>query len=105
MTRSKIRRLGGLAIHPWCTDTTAVGRGQPPRPQTPRSRKVPRRLALSEKTGSAKYRGSSYPRSRAEAWQPRLAPWQQAGVTETAYQPGGPDIPRDLAAFARVAGL
>jgi hypothetical protein len=28
-----------------------------------------------------------------------------AGVTEVAYQPMGPDIPRELAAFARAAGL
>lgn len=27
------------------------------------------------------------------------------GVTEIAYQPAGPDIPRELAAFARMAGL
>jgi hypothetical protein len=26
------------------------------------------------------------------------------GVTEIAYQPAGPDIPRELTAFARMAG-
>ena len=27
------------------------------------------------------------------------------GVTEIAYQPSGPDIPRELTAFARMAGI
>jgi len=29
----------------------------------------------------------------------------QRGVTEIAFQPAGPDIPRELTAFARMAGL
>jgi len=41
----------------------------------------------------------------AAAWRERLARWQQEGTTEVAYQPAGPDIPRELAAFARMAGL
>ena len=41
----------------------------------------------------------------AEAWQARLAQWEKDGVTEIAYQPAGPDIPRELRAFARMAGL
>jgi 5,10-methylenetetrahydromethanopterin reductase len=35
----------------------------------------------------------------------RLQALTAAGVTEVAYQPMGPDIPRELAAFAAVAGL
>jgi 5,10-methylenetetrahydromethanopterin reductase len=41
----------------------------------------------------------------AEAWQARLAQWEQDGVTEIAYQPAGPDIPRELQTFAQTAGL
>ena len=35
----------------------------------------------------------------------RLRALTLAGITEIAYQPIGPDIPRELAAFARAAGL
>jgi 5,10-methylenetetrahydromethanopterin reductase len=35
----------------------------------------------------------------------RLAQLTSAGVTEIAYQPMGPDIPRELAALAAAAGL
>jgi 5,10-methylenetetrahydromethanopterin reductase len=35
----------------------------------------------------------------------RLRALVPAGITEVAYQPMGPDIPRELAAFARAAGL
>jgi 5,10-methylenetetrahydromethanopterin reductase len=35
----------------------------------------------------------------------RLRVLAAAGITEVAYQPMGPDIPRELAAFARAAGL
>jgi 5,10-methylenetetrahydromethanopterin reductase len=35
----------------------------------------------------------------------RLAKLSSAGVSEIAYQPMGPDIPRELAAFAEAAGL
>lgn len=35
----------------------------------------------------------------------RLEQLAANGVTEVAYQPAGPDIPRELRAFARVAGL
>ena len=34
----------------------------------------------------------------------RLRALASAGVTEVAYQPMGPDIPRELAAFAVAAG-
>ena len=34
----------------------------------------------------------------------RLRALTSAGITEVAYQPMGPDIPRELAAFARAAG-
>lgn len=37
--------------------------------------------------------------------QARLQRLEQAGATEVAYQPAGPDIPRELRAFAEVAGL
>jgi 5,10-methylenetetrahydromethanopterin reductase len=40
-----------------------------------------------------------------EAQRARLAQLEQRGVTEVAYQPAGPDIPRELTAFARMAGL
>ena len=35
----------------------------------------------------------------------RLVEFETAGVTEVAYQPAGPDIGRELAAFAAAAGL
>jgi 5,10-methylenetetrahydromethanopterin reductase len=35
----------------------------------------------------------------------RLRALTAAGITEVAYQPMGPDIPRELAAFAAAAGL
>jgi 5,10-methylenetetrahydromethanopterin reductase len=36
----------------------------------------------------------------AEGWQKRLAQLREGGVTEIAYQPAGPDIPRELESFA-----
>jgi 5,10-methylenetetrahydromethanopterin reductase len=41
----------------------------------------------------------------AEAQRNRLAQLVQQGVTEVVYQPAGPDIPRELRAFAAMAGL
>jgi len=41
----------------------------------------------------------------AEAWRARLAGMESRGVTEVTYQPAGPDIPRELRAFAQMAGL
>jgi 5,10-methylenetetrahydromethanopterin reductase len=41
----------------------------------------------------------------ADAWRARLAGMQERGVTEVVYQPAGPDIPREMRAFAQVAGL
>jgi 5,10-methylenetetrahydromethanopterin reductase len=35
----------------------------------------------------------------------RMDDLARRGVTEIAYQPAGPDVPRELAAFARMAGL
>ena len=35
----------------------------------------------------------------------RLRALTAAGITEVAYQPMGPDIPRELSAFAAAAGL
>jgi 5,10-methylenetetrahydromethanopterin reductase len=40
----------------------------------------------------------------ASEWRRRFARWEQAGVTEVAYQPAGPDIRRELEAFAAAAG-
>jgi 5,10-methylenetetrahydromethanopterin reductase len=40
-----------------------------------------------------------------EAWQQRLRDVEAAGVTELIYQPAGDDIPRELTAFASMAGL
>jgi 5,10-methylenetetrahydromethanopterin reductase len=40
----------------------------------------------------------------AGGWRERLASLEAHGATEIAYQPAGPDIPRELEAFARVAG-
>jgi 5,10-methylenetetrahydromethanopterin reductase len=40
----------------------------------------------------------------AEAWRGRLAAMEARGVTEVTYQPAGPDIPRELRAFAEMAG-
>jgi 5,10-methylenetetrahydromethanopterin reductase len=40
-----------------------------------------------------------------EEFRSRLARWRDEGMTEIAYQPAGPDIPRELRAFARMAGL
>jgi len=36
------------------------------------------------------------------AWRERLAEMESQGATEIAYQPAGPDIPRELEAFASV---
>jgi len=41
----------------------------------------------------------------AAAWREQLARFEAEGVTEVAYQPAGPEIERELAAFARMAGL
>jgi 5,10-methylenetetrahydromethanopterin reductase len=38
-----------------------------------------------------------------EAWREKLAPLSEAGVTEIAYQPVGPDVARELEAFAEMA--
>ena len=35
----------------------------------------------------------------------RLSELESAGATEIAYQPAGPDIPRELRAFGQMAGL
>jgi 5,10-methylenetetrahydromethanopterin reductase len=40
-----------------------------------------------------------------EAWQQRLRDVEAAGATELIYQPAGPDISRELEAFASMAGL
>lgn len=37
----------------------------------------------------------------AQAWRERLAHLEEAGATEIAYQPAGPDVPRELEAFAK----
>jgi 5,10-methylenetetrahydromethanopterin reductase len=39
------------------------------------------------------------------AWQQRLRDVEAAGATELIYQPAGDDIPRELTAFAQMAGL
>ncbi|MBI1737221.1 MAG: LLM class flavin-dependent oxidoreductase [Candidatus Rokubacteria bacterium] len=41
----------------------------------------------------------------AAALRPRMDELATRGVTEIAYQPAGPDIPRELTAFARMAGV
>jgi 5,10-methylenetetrahydromethanopterin reductase len=41
----------------------------------------------------------------AAGWRERLSRWEQEGTSEVAFQPAGPDIPRELTAFARMAGL
>jgi 5,10-methylenetetrahydromethanopterin reductase len=41
----------------------------------------------------------------AAALRARMADLAARGVTEIAYQPAGPDIPRELTVFARMAGL
>jgi 5,10-methylenetetrahydromethanopterin reductase len=41
----------------------------------------------------------------AAAWRARLAESERLGVTEVVYQPAGPDIERELSAFAAMAGL
>jgi 5,10-methylenetetrahydromethanopterin reductase len=43
--------------------------------------------------------------SDAKAQRTRLSQLEERGVTEVAYQPAGPDIPRELHAFAVMAGL
>lgn len=37
----------------------------------------------------------------ASAWKDKLAEWEAGGATEIAYQPAGPDIPRELETFAK----
>jgi 5,10-methylenetetrahydromethanopterin reductase len=39
----------------------------------------------------------------AEGWRAKLTALEEAGATEVAYQPAGPDIPRELEAFATAA--
>ncbi|MGE3771965.1 MAG: LLM class flavin-dependent oxidoreductase [Gammaproteobacteria bacterium] len=39
------------------------------------------------------------------AWRDRIQALAAGGATEIAYQPAGPDIPRELEAFAKAAGL
>lgn len=41
----------------------------------------------------------------AETWRARLDDMEKDGVTEVVYQAAGPDIPRELTAFATMAGL
>ncbi|MBI2759839.1 MAG: hypothetical protein HYX51_00225 [Chloroflexi bacterium] len=41
----------------------------------------------------------------AEEFRARIGRMESDGVTEVAYQPAGPDIPRELRAFAKMAGL
>jgi len=41
----------------------------------------------------------------ADAWRARLSGIESRGATEVVYQPAGPDIPRELRAFAEMAGL
>ena len=41
----------------------------------------------------------------AAALRARIDQLAERGVTEIAFQPAGPDIPRELTAFARMAGL
>ena len=41
----------------------------------------------------------------APALRERLHQLASRGVTEIAYQPAGPDVPRELMAFARMAGI
>ena len=38
-------------------------------------------------------------------WRERVAMLESQGATEIAYQPAGPDIPRELRTFARAAGV
>ncbi|SNR65691.1 5,10-methylenetetrahydromethanopterin reductase [Haloechinothrix alba] len=35
------------------------------------------------------------------AWRDKIAEWEEGGATEIAYQPAGPDVPRELEAFAK----
>jgi 5,10-methylenetetrahydromethanopterin reductase len=49
-------------------------------------------------------RAFTYTGTRAEVAE-KLAASEAAGVTEIAFQPAGPDIPRELRAFAEAAGL
>ena len=41
--------------------------------------------------------------SPADTWRKRLAEMEAAGATEVAYQPAGPDIRHELAAFVAMA--
>src|SRR5262249_33998868 len=40
--------------------------------------------------------------SPAEGWQKRVSEFEEAGATEIAFQPAGPDIVRELESFAEV---
>jgi 5,10-methylenetetrahydromethanopterin reductase len=39
-----------------------------------------------------------------DGWHEKLAQLEEAGATAVAYQPAGPDVPRELEAFAKVCG-
>lgn len=41
----------------------------------------------------------------ADALRARIKELEAKGVTEIAFQPAGPDIPRELRAFAEMAGI
>jgi 5,10-methylenetetrahydromethanopterin reductase len=63
----------------------------------------PNEIDRSVLTGS--FIGKSTFTGEAAALRERMAALEARGVTEIAYQPAGPDIPRELTAFARMAGL
>ena len=41
----------------------------------------------------------------ADALRRRIGELEEVGVTEIAFQPAGPDVPRELRAFAGMAGI
>lgn len=61
--------------------------------------------AIDRRFVSGDFMAQSGVAAEAGAWRERLAEMETRGVTEVVYQPAGPDIPRELRAFAEVAGL
>jgi hypothetical protein len=49
--------------------------------------------------------GTRGPKGKAAALRARIDELGARGMTEIAYQPSGGDIPRELTAFARMAGI
>ncbi len=81
-----------------------AAKAAPRDPRRPPDRSRPARPGAARPRGAAA-RPLDHDRNADRRRRPRLRALTSAGITEVAYQPMGPDIPRELAGFARAAGL